>query len=222
MNRFICLIGSLFFLCPSLLTARDLDCYLSAKGLVDISRKDSTIQVYLMYAYPENIMGDVVYEGMTKAWLRPEAAEKLLKAQELLKKEHPGYTLIVYDAARPMKVQQRMWDLVKGTDKTNYVSNPANGGGLHNYGMAVDVSILDANGKPLPMGSPVDFFGEEAHTDQEEVLLESGKITREEFNNRRLLRRLMQNAGFRTIVYEWWHFNACSRAEARERFPVIE
>ena len=112
--------------------------------------------------------------------------------------------------------------MVRGTDKTNYVSNPANGGGLHNYGLAVDLTIIDEKGEPIPMGTPFDFFGEEAHTTNEEVLLDNGRITRPEFENRRLLRRLMKQAGFRSIPYEWWHFNACTRAEARQNYPVID
>ena len=94
-----------------------------------------------------------------------------------------------------MSVQRKMWALVRGTDKVNYVSNPANGGGLHNYGMAVDVTILDKTGAPLPMGTPFDFFGEEAHTNNEEALLDAGKIDRTAYDNRRLLRRIMRNAG---------------------------
>lgn len=202
--------------------AQDWDTLLSSQGYVNIAETDPTIRIYLMYAYPDNFMGEAVYNGITRAWLRPEAAEKLIKAQRLLKEIHPEYSLIVYDAARPMSVQRKMWSLVRGTDKTNYVSNPANGGGLHNYGMAVDVSIIDKTGTPLPMGSPVDFFGEEAHTNNEESLLQRGKITPNELDNRRLLRKVMKDAGFLTILYEWWHFNACSRAEAKEKLPLIE
>ena len=33
-----------------------------------------------------------------------------------------------------------------------YVSNPSRGGGLHNYGLAVDISIADSLGHPLPWG----------------------------------------------------------------------
>lgn len=202
--------------------AEDLDTYLRNKGLVDISTIDSTIRVQLVYATTDNFMGEAVYSGITRAWLHPDASRKLIAAQQVLKKEHPGFTLIVYDAARPMSVQRKMWALVRGTDKVNYVSNPANGGGLHNYGMAVDVTILDETGRPLPMGTPFDFFGKEAHTDREESLLQSGKIDRTAYDNRRLLRRIMRQAGFRTIPYEWWHFNACSRAEARRQYPVLD
>lgn len=219
-TRYIFLL--LLLLCNLRSNAEELDTWLHDRGLVDISVLDSTIRVHLVYATPENFMGETVYTGITRAWLHPDAAQKLVTAQRLLKKEHPDLTLVVYDAARPMSVQRKMWRLVRGTDKVNYVSNPSNGGGLHNYGMAVDVTILDPAGEPLPMGTPFDFFGEEAHTNNEEALLASGKITRKEFDNRRLLRRIMKSAGFRTIPYEWWHFNACSRAEARRSYPVLD
>lgn len=219
-TRYIFLL--LLLLCNLRSNAEELDTWLHDRGLVDISVLDSTIRVHQVYATPDNFMGETVYTGITRAWLHPDAAQKLVTAQRLLKKEHPDLTLVVYDAARPMSVQRKMWSLVRGTDKVNYVSNPSNGGGLHNYGMAVDVTILDPAGEPLPMGTPFDFFGEEAHTNNEEALLASGKITRKEFDNRRLLRRIMKSAGFRTIPYEWWHFNACSRAEARQSYPVLD
>lgn len=219
-TRYIFLL--LLLLCNLRSNAEELDTWLHDRGLVDISVLDSTIRVHLVYATPDNFMGETVYTGITRAWLHPDAAQKLVTAQRLLKKEHPDLTLVVYDAARPMSVQRKMWSLVRGTDKVNYVSNPSNGGGLHNYGMAVDVTILDPAGEPLPMGTPFDFFGEEAHTNNEEALLASGKITRKEFDNRRLLRRIMKSAGFRMIPYEWWHFNACSRAEARQSYPVLD
>lgn len=219
MKRFIYIL-SILFLCFHG-KAADLDRYLASQGLVDVAAIDTTFHVELKYATSDNIMGEAVYEGITGVWLHPDAAEKLLKAQRLLKEKLPHYSLIIYDAARPMSVQQKMWNLVRGTDKTNYVSNPANGGGLHNYGMAVDLSIVDKSGQAISMGCDFDYFGVEAHINQEEELVKSGKITREELNNRLLLRSIMREAGFTTVLYEWWHFNACSRAYAREHYPVI-
>lgn len=203
-------------------SAGELDRYLASKGLVDASLIDTTLWVELKYATTDNLFEKAVYSGITGIWLHPDAAGKLVKAQRILKTKYPAYSLIVYDAARPMSVQMKMWNLVKGTSKTNYVSNPAKGGGLHNYGMAVDVTIVDKNGKPLPMGTSFDHFGEEAHINKEEALVQSGKISREAFNNRRLLRQVMREAGFRTILYEWWHFNACSREEAKRNYILIE
>lgn len=211
---------SLFLSSP--LSAQKGDSLLAEKGFVDIAALDSTIRVELIYARPDNFMGKAVYEGITKAWLHPDAATKLVKARDILREIAPHYRLIVYDAARPMSVQRRMWALVRGTDKTNYVANPANGGGLHNYGMAVDVSLIDRDGRPLSMGTAVDHFGREAHTDDEEALVNEGLISREEARNRQLLRSVMRQAGFTSIRYEWWHFNACSRPYAREHYAVIE
>jgi D-alanyl-D-alanine dipeptidase len=189
---------------------------------VDVARRDTSLRVDLKYASSDNFLGKPLYKGITGVWLRPEAALRLMEAQRMLRARYPGYSLLVYDAARPMSVQRAMWDMVKGVGKTNYVSNPAKGGGLHNYGMAVDLTIADASGKPLDMGTLFDHFGEAAHTNNEEALLQSGKISREALLNRRLLREVMRQAGFRTILYEWWHFNACTRNEAILKYPLID
>lgn len=195
--------------------------YLDSLGFINIAQADSTIAINLLYTHAENFTGQVLYEDLREAYLHPDAMESLLKAQQLLKKLHHGYSLIVYDAARPMSIQQKMWDVVKGTPKYMYVSNPAHGGGLHNYGLAVDISILDAEGHPLPMGTPVDYFGKEAHITQEDRLVQTGKITAQEQQNRRLLRKVMKEAGFRPLPSEWWHFNRYSRQTAKEKYQVI-
>lgn len=195
--------------------------YLDSLGLINLAEADSSIVIDLMYSHADNFTGEVLYEDLHEAYLHQDAMESLSKAQRLLKELHPGYSLIVYDAARPMSVQQKMWDVVKGTSKYIYVSNPAHGGGLHNYGLAVDISILDEQGKPLPMGTSVDYLGKEAHITEETQLVKSGKITEQEHQNRLLLRRVMKEAGFRTLPSEWWHFNRCSRQMAKEKYQII-
>lgn len=195
--------------------------YLDSLGFVNIAEADSSIAIDLMYTRADNFTGQVLYENLREAYLHPEAMESLLKAQELLKESHPGYRLIVYDAARPMSVQQKMWDVVKGTPKYMYVSNPARGGGLHNYGLAVDISILDEQGQPLSMGTPVDYLGAEAHITREEQLVRTGKINVQELENRRLLRKVMREAGFRPLPSEWWHFNRVGRQTAKEKYRII-
>ena len=197
--------------------ARQLD----SLGFRNIAEADSTIAIDLMYARADNFTGEVLYDDLHEAYLHPDALESLLLAQRLLRELHPDYRLVVYDALRPMSVQQRMWDKVKGTSRYRYVSNPARGGGLHNYGLAVDLSILDANGCPLPMGTPVDHLGPEAHITDEAQLVEAGKLTSTERANRQLLRRVMKEAGFRPLPSEWWHFNRVSRAVAKEKYRVI-
>ncbi len=190
-------------------------------GYENIAEADSSIIIDLMYAKADNFTGEVLYTDLREAYLHPDAMRCLEKAQQLLGQERPGYRLVVYDAARPMSVQQKMWDKVKNTNKNIYVSNPAHGGGLHNYGLAVDISIADERGTPLPMGTPVDHLGREAHVTDELQLVRSGKITEQERQNRLLLRSVMKRAGFRQLPTEWWHYNYCSRAEARRRYRVI-
>lgn len=196
--------------------------YMDSLGLVNIADVDSTILVQLMYATPDNFTGRKLYGDLREAYLHPDAARAVVKAQQILKTLHPSYKLIIYDAARPMSVQQKMWDVVKGTSKYIYVSNPAHGGGLHNYGLAVDISIADSLGIPLPMGTEVDFMGIESHITNEAQLVKQNKITARERENRLLLRKVMKEAGFRPLPSEWWHFNLCSRKEAMARYSLIK
>ncbi len=190
------------------------------KGLVDIQKLDSTISVELMYAKVDNFVGEKMY-SFNKAYLHPKAAEALKKANKLLKEINPNLHLHVYDAARPMRVQQKMWNKVKGTAQQNYVSNPASGGGLHNYGLAVDVTIADSKGDTLPMGTAIDALTSASHIDREEELVKAGIITKEAATNRLLLRAVMKKAGFCTLRSEWWHFNYTTRADARKNYKVI-
>ena len=131
--------------------------------------------------------------------------------------------LVVYDAARPRTIQEQMWAVVENTDLEDFVANPnKRGGGPHNYGIAVDVTLVDCAGHPLPMGSEYDYFGDRARVDIEPQLFEKGEITYRELQNRKLLREIMTEAGWLTISSEWWHFNAMPLAEASQKLTVIK
>lgn len=195
---------------------------MAKQGFVDIHSEDSSIQVSLMYARPDNFTGKVLYADLREAYLHPKAARALAKAQRILKEKHPELSLKVYDAARPMHIQQKMWNVVAGTPKNIYVSNPKNGGGLHNYGMAVDITLCDAKGDTLPMGTHIDYLGRMAHIDIEADMEKKGQITKQARRNRELLRSVMRQAGFRPLRTEWWHFNFITRAEAKAHYKVIK
>ena len=132
---------------------------LARQGYQEIEQCDPTIHVSLMYARPDNFCGVVLYHDLREAFLHPEAMRGLQKAQAYLKQLRPDLSLKVYDAARPMHIQQRMWDEVKHTSKAIYVSNPAHGGGMHNYGMAVDITLCTLKGDTLDMGTKIDYMG---------------------------------------------------------------
>lgn len=194
---------------------------LTNSGFVNIKDLDSTIVVDLMYTRADNFTGKVLYTELKDAFLHPKAAKALVKAQRILKNKQPHLSLKVYDAARPMHIQQYMWDVVKGTSKQKYVSNPKNGGGLHNYGMAVDVTLCNEKGDTLDMGTVIDHLGKWAHIDIEDEMVEKGIISRAAYNNRRLLRTVMEQAGFKALRTEWWHFNFITRAEAKAHYKAI-
>lgn len=196
---------------------------MAEQGLVDILSVDSTIQVSLMYSRADNFTGKVLYTDLREAYLHPKAAAAVAKAQQALKKLKPELSLKIYDATRPMSVQQKMWNAVAGTSKNIYVSNPRNGGGMHNYGLAVDITLCKAaTGDTLDMGTKVDFLGSYAHIDNEAALVSRHIITKEAKQNRELLRKVMTEAGFKPLKTEWWHFNLVSRAEAKAHYKAVK
>ena len=206
--------------CETVLTEKE--AALVNAGLIEVTTLDDGIMVHLVYATPYNFMGKVLYRDVRHAFLQADVGKKLLNAYKALKKIRPDLTFIVYDAARPISVQKEMWNLVKGTEWDYYVANPEKGGGLHNFGAAVDLTLIDGTGQPLSMGTPYDYFGYEANTDKEMELVRAGRITARELENRLLLRKVMTDAGFRTVKSEWWHFNSCTLEEAKQMYKLIE
>lgn len=201
----------------------DFEKFLLKQGLIRIRDFNKAIRVNLKYATTDNFMNKNMYGDFREAYLRKEVGLKLISAQHLLEKIKPGYRLIIYDAVRPLSVQKFMWDSVAVSPfvKYKYLSNPKFHS-LHNYGAAVDVSILDENGQPLDMGTPYDCFCELAYPYFEKRFLKNGKLTRKQYQNRLLLRSVMGKNHFSGISTEWWHFNYCSRKYAQAHFPLIK
>jgi D-alanyl-D-alanine dipeptidase len=193
------------------------------QGLVDLEGSIAGIRVELKYSTTDNFFGKDVYGELERAFLQPEVAERLKNAQEKLATKYPNLTLLIYDAARPLEVQQILWDNLDKPDsvKPLYVADPKVGS-LHNFGVAVDLTIYDnESGLPLDMGTDYDFFGYAAYPDRELEMLASGTITKAQVANREILRSVMNTSGFSGIGSEWWHFNAFSRKEAGEKFQII-
>lgn len=134
----------------------------------------------------------------------------------------PDLRLLVYDGARPHAIQQLMWDSVDLPQdlKVQFLSHPDQLS-LHNYGAAVDITLSDANGNPLDMGTAYDDAARLSYPSLEATFLASGQLSEAQVANRRLLRRLMTEAGFTGIDSEWWHFNHCTRAYAAEHYQLL-
>lgn len=215
-------------------SAPDYEALMRKAGLVDVQSLDDEIEVALKYATEDNFVGQNMYGTLRKAFFRPHFAKKIVEAQRLLRERHPDYSLLIYDAARPLSVQRRMRKAVEGTPLTAYVADGARGG-RHNYGVAVDLTIIDGNGQPLDMGAPFDHFGREAWigTDKNTTLesyktyvewqRKEGIISDEAARNRTLLLEVMNSVGLRPYAKEWWHYQErVSMPRTREIYPLLD
>lgn len=192
-------------------------------GLVDVQAINPNILIDLKYTGPDNFLKQRLYFSINKAYLQKDVALRLSRVQQALEKKHPGYHLLVFDALRPVSVQQKMWDALDSivpVERAKFVSNPKNRS-LHNFGAAVDISIQDANGKLLDMGAGFDDIRKIAYPNLEDSFLRVGLLSPQQLSNRLLLRKLMQSEGFRQLPTEWWHYNACSRNEAKIKYEVV-
>jgi D-alanyl-D-alanine dipeptidase len=197
---------------------------MAKQGLVNIQDLDTSLLVELKYATSDNFMGKDVYGCLKHAFMQKKPATMLAEANRLLQKTHPNYRLLVYDAGRPASIQKILWNTLSQysvKEREKYVANPAQGS-IHNYGSAVDLTIATADGKALDMGTKYDFFGDLAYPKKEVYFLKIGKLSRQQLDNRLLLRKVMKAAGFMPIEYEWWHFNAVSRKRAKQLYKIVE
>jgi D-alanyl-D-alanine dipeptidase len=158
----------------------------------------------IRYATTANFTGKKLYP-FPAAYVRRELIPYLKAVQRELATQ--GFVLKIYDGYRPLPVQQRMWNLIHDD---RFVSNPAVNRGRHTRGTAVDVTLVDRHGKPVPMPSDFDEFSPRAA-----VSYHGG--TAEQRRNRDLLQRVMTRHGFLSYPDEWWHFDF----KGWEKFPPL-
>jgi len=154
----------------------------------------STDFVYDMkYASADNFLKSKVYD-CAECYLRFKTVKGLMEANKIFIKK--GYKIKLFDCYRPLDIQKKMWKIVPNPI---YVANPSKGS-IHNRGGAVDITLVDQNGKELDMGTTFDYFGIEASHNYPNF---SSKIKR----NRKLLKRIMIKQKFNSFDSEWWHYN---------------
>jgi len=166
----------------------------AARELVDLNKLDAGFRFDLRYATPDNFTKVTLYP-VARAYLHRSVAKALVEVQQELAAQ--GLGLKIFDAYRPLSVQQRMWDLIHDD---RYVSNPALNAGRHTRGTAVDITLVDKDGKDLPMPTPFDDFTERAHRDAAGIPAEAAR-------NSKRLEEVMQKHGFIPYPFEWWHFD---------------
>lgn len=161
-------------------------------ALVEITGADG-VDIRLAYATPENFTGEPVYKADARCFLHPEAARCLHKAVALAATQ--GYRMRIFDAYRPTEVQWALWHHSPDPD---FLADPRRGS-PHSRGVAIDLTLCDAEGKELDMGTPFDAFTPRSHHGNAEV---SALAQR----NRFLLMGIMTTAGWDFYRNEWWHY----------------
>lgn len=165
-----------------------------ALALVDVLTLAPRLRLDVRYATPRNFTHQTLY-AHARCLLQPVVAARLAAAEREL--EGRGLGLLVFDCYRPLSVQRRMWALVPNPD---YVADPKLGS-RHNRGAAVDLTLVDGRGRPLPMPSAYDEFSPRARRD-----FAGGSAV--ERRDRALLEEVMARHGFVGLPTEWWHFDA--------------
>jgi D-alanyl-D-alanine dipeptidase len=161
--------------------------------LVEITPPAFDVEVDIRYATDDNITGKPIYTRPA-CFLQKDAAEKMQTAIELAKAQ--GLRFKIFDAFRPTEAQQTLWDF---NPDPEFLSEPGKGSCPHCRGVAVDLTLIDAAGKPLEMGTGFDDFTLKSHHGNGEVSLEAQK-------NRFLLMGIMTTAGWDFYRNEWWHY----------------
>ncbi|NEP46604.1 MAG: D-alanyl-D-alanine dipeptidase [Okeania sp. SIO2H7] len=173
-----------------------------------------------------------LYQANSPYFLRQTVLESLKIAQIKLQQKHPDWRISIFDAYRPVAVQQFMVDYAftealkaEGLtpdspslteDKRQAILElvyqfwavpslePATPP-PHSTGAAVDVTLVNSRGEEVNMGSPIDELSPRSYPNHFANSTEPMEV--EYHQNRQLLKEVMLGAGFRQHLNEWWHFS---------------
>lgn len=161
--------------------------------LVEVAAVIPDAVIDMRYATKDNFTGDVLYpKAVCK--LRRAVAKRLAKAAAALRTQ--DRRLLLWDCYRPHSIQKLLW---KKVPDPRYVANPK-AGSKHNRGAAVDVALVDKDGKPVVLPTKFDDFSRAAHRDR--------ALAGDQGAEARRLAKAMRAAGFSGMPTEWWHFDA--------------
>jgi len=168
-----------------------------------------SVQVDLRYAGPDNFTGCTIY-NFEDAYLRYGTVKKLEAVCGEL--EQQGLCLKIWDAFRPHQAQHALWEVCPDS---NYVANPERGYSAHTRGNAVDLTIVDAEGREVEMPTGFDDFSSAADRDYSDC-------TEEAKENAVLLQTVMEKHGFRGYWGEWWHYTDRDQYDPEQVFDPGE
>jgi len=179
--------------------------------------------------HPYQLIG-APYQERSPYHLRQGVLDRLLQAQIYLQQTHPQWRIKIFDAYRPIAVQQFMVNyafsqVLQAEGLTVEQLSPDRQQALwqqvyqiwaipstdpktpppHSTGAAVDITLVDATGMTVSMGSPIDELSARSHPD---YFANSTAPREQQYHNRRqLLRDVMLKAEFTRHPGEWWHFS---------------
>ena len=163
-------------------------------------------------------------------YLRKSVLDRLIAAQSNLQKQYNNWKIFIFDAYRPVEVQQFMVNytfnqllqergLTKSelspeqhqlilTDVYQFWAAPSLDPATpppHSTGAALDITLVDEQGKIVDMGSPIDEISPRSYPNYFE---KSSDIHEQQYHqNRLILAQVMISAGFQQHPNEWWHFS---------------
>lgn len=172
--------------------------------LVEITSPEFDVDLDIAYATADNFTGKPVY-ARPGCYLHTDAAERLQRAISLARPL--GLRLKVFDAFRPSEAQWVLWE---HTPDPDFLAHPERGS-PHSMGAAVDLTLVDAGGKELDMGTGFDDFTPRAFHGDLDIPIDAQR-------NRIILLGIMTSAGWDFFRNEWWHYQLFS---PRDRYPVL-
>ena len=172
-------------------------------SLVEIRPPEYDVAIDLAYATARNFTGKPVY-ARPLCYLHPDAAEKFEKAIALAKAIDLRFK--IFDAFRPSEAQWMLWN---HTPDPNFLADPRRGS-PHSRGAAIDLTLIDASGQALDMGTEFDAFTPLSHHGSVAIPVAAQ-------HNRFLLLGLMSAAGWDFYGNEWWHYQLFDA----KRYPLL-
>ncbi len=194
--------------------------------------------------HPYAVLG-APYGERSPYWLRETVIKALLAAQEHLRRLQPGWQLQIFDAYRPIPVQQFMVDYTAQTlahrqgvvlteldasaqadiwrEVYQFWALPSQDPQTpppHSTGAAIDLTLVDAEGIAVDMGSPIDEVSPRSHPNYFQHQTDATSLTIQA--HRQILQTVMLNAGFCQHPNEWWHFSRGDQLWAWQRTQVTQ
>ncbi len=178
--------------------------------------------------HPYAVLG-APYGEKSPFYLREGILTRLHQAQTYLQSQRPGWRIQIFDAYRPVAVQQFMVDYTfeqerqkKGWgDRLSPEQTAALWEAVHNFwatpspdpqtppphstGAAIDITLVDETQTSIDMGSCIDEISARSYPLY--FAAQSTKEAQQYHQHRELLCKVMNHAGFLRHPREWWHFS---------------